>query len=210
MLTIVGIMLGPAAVVTFSTLRTVVNSALQAMGLINSTVWPEMSMAYGSGNIELARKLHRHSCQMSFWFALLAIISLAFFGEWIIRVWTMGKVTMDPLFLHLMLLVIFVNSLWFTSSIVPAAINKHKKMAVCFVVGTGLSLFLAILLVPVWHLSGIALALLATDILMMIYVVNASLKILNDQFTEFLFVVITPPHKLIKRLVGSLKIRANP
>jgi len=204
MLTIVGIMLGPVAVVAFSTLRTLTNSALQVMGMINNTVWPEMSMAYGAGNMELARKLHRYSCQISFWLSLLAIISLAFLGEWIIRVWTLGKVTMDPVFFHLMLLVIFANSIWFTSSIVPAAINKHEKMALYYLAGTGFSFALAGLLVSIWHLSGVAVALLATDVLMTIYVINASLKVLDDRFIDFTFFVITPS---VKTVLTILRIK---
>lgn len=97
-------------------------------------------------------------------------------------------------------MVIFVNSLWFTSSVVPAALNKHERMAFYFITGTVLSVLLAVILVPTWGLSGIAFASLVMEIIMASYVITASLKILDERFASFFLVVITPPYKLLKNI----------
>jgi len=56
---VVATMLGPTSVVVFSTVRTLTRLGLQAMEMINSTVWPEISVAYGADDRSLVRKLHR-------------------------------------------------------------------------------------------------------------------------------------------------------
>lgn len=193
MVMVLAAMLGPASVVVFSTVRTLTRLGLQAMGMINNTVWPEISAAYGAGDMSLARKLHRHSCQASFWLCLGLVAGLLFFGEWIIAVWTHGQVTPDGNFIRLMLAVIFANSLWYTSSVVMLAMNRHQQMALIYLIGTGLSLLLAVALIPIFGLDGAALGLLAIDVAMSVYVVRNSLKLLNDGFGDFLRSVLVPP-----------------
>src|SRR5206468_4221137 len=127
MLTVIGSILGPGAVVVFSTTRTLTRLALQLMGVINSAVWPEISMAYASGRLDLARKLHRHSVQTSLWMSLGIILCFTAFGGSVLTVWTRGKVIVDITLFRLMLVIIFANTIWFTSSVVPAAINKHQR-----------------------------------------------------------------------------------
>ena len=64
-LVVIGYVMGPIAVVTFNTARTISRSAAQGMNLINNSIWPEMSTAFGIGDIDVARKLHRRACQIS-------------------------------------------------------------------------------------------------------------------------------------------------
>ncbi len=197
---IISAVLGPPAVVIFSTLRTLTRFALQVMGMINNTVWPEISMAYGANDMELARKLHRYSCQASLWLSLCAVAVLFATGKWIVHIWTQGKIIMDANLFYLLLAVIVANSLWYTSSVVLAAINKHQHMALYYATGTSLSLMLAWVLIPTLGLNGAALALLSIDMFMSFYVVKNSLALLNDEFSEFLKVVIRPPlvHRLMR------------
>jgi len=197
MVMVVAAMLGPTSVVVFSTVRTLTRLGLQAMEMINSTVWPEISVAYGADDISLARKLHRHSCQASFWLCLSLVASLWFFGEWIIAIWTHGQVTPDGNLMRLLLAVIFANSLWYTSSVVMVAVNRHQQMALVYLIGTGLSLLLARAFIPVFGLDGAALGLLVIDVVMSVYVVRNSLKLLNDRLGDFLQSVLVPPFYLL-------------
>ena len=59
----IGTLEGPVAVTAFSTLRTLTRMNFQLMTVIAWTLWLELSSAFGSGNISLARKLHRHAYQ---------------------------------------------------------------------------------------------------------------------------------------------------
>lgn len=196
---VIGRFLGPVAVVVFTTARTLTNAAFQLMGIIHSSVWPEMSAAFGAGDLYLAKGLHRHSCRVSFWLSLGAAAGLFFLGDRIYRLWIHGKVEFHlPLF-YTLLMVIVANSLWYTSSMVPMAINRHQRTALWFLVGTGMSLVLATWMLPRFGLAGAGSALLVIDVVMLLHVLPNSLALVQDRFAEFILVVMKPPYRLAWR-----------
>jgi O-antigen/teichoic acid export membrane protein len=190
---IVAAILSPVAVVVLTTTRTVTNIVRQAIGIITLVVWPELSLAYGANNMELARKLHRYACQASLFLAIAASVVLFVAGEWLLKVWTNGAVEFHPAFFRLMLLVVVVNTLWYTSSVVQGAINKHQKMAVYYVLGASASLLFATVMTPAWGLIAIPIGLLLVDTTMSSYVLRKSLALLNDRFGDFAASLLTLP-----------------
>ena len=186
-LVVIGYVLGPIAVVTFNTARTISRSAAQGMNLINNSIWPEMSAAFGVGAMDIARMLHRRACQISLYLCLSITLGVAILGDWIWKIWTVGKVPTDPVLLNLMLLQMVVSAFWFTSSVVPLATNQHQRMARAVLASTCLSLVLAWLLMHVSSLGlrGAVLALLAGDLFTAVYVLRESLSLLGDDFGDF-------------------------
>jgi O-antigen/teichoic acid export membrane protein len=186
-LVVIGYVLGPIAVVTFNTARTISRSAAQGMNLINNAIWPEMSAAFGTGAMDVARMLHRRACQISLVLCLSITLGVAIFGDWIWRIWTVGKVPIDPLLLNIMLLQMVVSAFWFTSSVVPMAINQHQRMARAMLTATCLALVLAWFLmhVPALGLRGAAIALVAGDLFTAYYVLHESLRLLGDNLGDF-------------------------
>ena len=158
------------------------------MNLINNSIWPEMSAAFGMGDMDLARKLHRRACQISILLCLSITAGITIFGNWIWRVWTVGKVPTDSVLLYIMLLQTLLSSFWFTSSVVPMAINKHQRMARAMLVATSLALLLAwaLMRVPALGLRGAAIALTIGDLVTALYVVRESLRLLDDTLSGFL------------------------
>ncbi len=191
--TVIAVTLGSTQVVIFSTLRTLSRLAFQFMNMINNTILPEISTAYGTGNLALARKLHRYSCQYSLWLTFIAVAGLLVTGEWMFKIWTQGKLVIDTRVFRIMLVVIVANSLWLTSSIALLATNNHRKTALYYIAGTVLSLLLAIWITPQKGLIGTALCMLFTDVIMSTYVVKTSLTLLQDKFSNFAIAVVTPP-----------------
>lgn len=187
MLVVIGYVLGPTAVVTFNTARTISRSAAQGMNLINNAIWPEMSAAFGIGAMEVARMLHRRACQVSLLLCLGITVGVAVFGNWIWRVWTVGKVATDPVLLYIMLLQMVVSAFWFTSSVVPMATNQHQRIARAMLSATGGALVLAwsLMHVPSLGLRGAAIALVVGDVFTAFYVVRESLHLLGDSLTGF-------------------------
>jgi O-antigen/teichoic acid export membrane protein len=186
-LVVIGYVMGPIAVVTFNTARTISRSAAQGMNLINNAIWPEMSAAFGAGAMEMARMLHRRACQISLLLCLSITLGVAILGDWIWRIWTVGKVPTDPVLLNIMLLQMVVSAFWFTSSVVPMAINQHQRMARAMLTATCLALLLAWVLmhVPSLGLRGAAIALVIGDIFTAYYVLHESLRLLGDNFGDF-------------------------
>ena len=192
--TVVAVTLNPSAVVIFSALRTLSRLAFQVMVMINSTVWPEISAAYGTGNLSLARRLHRYSCKFSIWMSGAVVVLLVFLGEPILNFWTQGKVEMDFNVFYIMLAVIIANSTWLTSSVVPSATNKHQKIAICFVISTVAAIALAAVLTPRMGLPGTALSMLLVDIVMTMFVIRTSLILLEDNFSSFVYQLVSLPN----------------
>jgi O-antigen/teichoic acid export membrane protein len=187
-LVVIGYVMGPIPVVTFNTARTISRSAAQGMNLINNSIWPEMSAAFGMRAMDVARMLHRRACQVSLFLCLGITLAVAVFGDRIWRVWTVGKVPTDPILLNIMLLQMIVSAFWFTSSVVPMATNQHQRMARAMLTATTLALGLAwgLMHVSTLGLRGAALALLAGDTFTAFYVVRESLGLLGDNLRDFM------------------------
>jgi O-antigen/teichoic acid export membrane protein len=185
MVVVVGIALGPVAVATFSTMRTLTRFGFLLMDAIKNSVWPELSAAYGAQNWDLARRLHRTACQATLWLSLAAAAFLFVAGEHIFRFWTHGRVVMDVGAFRWLLLGIVANSFWYTSSVVTIASNTHERVAALYLAGTAGSLILARYLMPHFGISGAAMSLLLIDIVLGWYVVRISLARLEDRVTDF-------------------------
>lgn len=186
-LVVVGCLFGPVAVVTFSTARTISRAVLQAMQLINASVWPELSAAYGGGHVALMRKLHRVSSQMSIALCVGATLFMAMWGSKIWRVWTLAALRTDPVLLNLLLVQMLIGALWYTSSVVPAATNRHQRIAQVILAASGASLALSFVLMrlPFLGLRGAAWALIAGDSVIAAFVLKVSLRLTEDTFPAF-------------------------
>jgi len=193
MLLVVGHVLGPGAVVIFSTARTVSRTAIQFMNIINNTVWPEMSLAVGAGNFALARSLHRRSCQISVAIGLSVVLALAFVGPFLWKHWTVHQFPTDSVLLDLLLLLVIFSSLWFTSSVALAATNRHQRLALVYMIATVCSLIAAWPLAHTFGLRGVAVALLGGEVFMAVNVLHNSLQFLGDTFGGFFRSMLSVP-----------------
>jgi len=183
---LIGITLGAAAVVVFSTIRTVTRVAIHAMASITNSIWPELSRSIGSGHLDEARAILRRSVQLALVVSLLLVVGLALFGVQLIRWWTHGLVDPPVLLLIILLLVILANSTWYTLSSVLTATNRHKRLAIVYLIGTTTALLGAVPLSAAYGLAGAAIALLAIDITMVAYVFPAALRVVQDAPGGFL------------------------
>jgi O-antigen/teichoic acid export membrane protein len=192
----VGYALGPADVVIFSTARTVSRVALQMVQMVNSTFWPEMSLAFGAKNYALIRTLHRRACQLALVIAIVVVLAMMTVGPWFLSHWTGGHVPPSRGLLAILLLVVIFYALWSTSSTLVAAINQHQKLAAYYVVGTGVTCILCYFLARRFGLYGAASSLLASELIMNIYVLPASRSIAGDTFPAFLASMVHYPSSL--------------
>jgi O-antigen/teichoic acid export membrane protein len=183
---VIGGTLGVAAVVVFSTTRTITRIAVQAMGSINNSIWPELSRSVGSGHLGESRAILRRSVQLSLAVSCSLVLGLALFGVAIIRWWTHGLVDPPVLLLFILLLVIIANSTWSTLSAVLVATNRHRRLAVVYLAGTIVALLGAVPLSSAFGLPGAAMALLVIDMAMVAYVFPAALRVVQDAPGGFL------------------------
>jgi len=181
----VGYALGPQSVVIFGTARTVSRVALQLIQMVGMTIWPELSSAYGARNWALVRSLHRSACQIALLVAIAVVAGMATLGPWFLNHWTGGHVAPNRSLLMLLLLVVVLNALWSTSATLAIAINRHQRVALYYVLATGLTLACTYVAAKYLGLLGAAASLLIAEVIMNSYVLPNSLRISHDTYGEF-------------------------
>jgi O-antigen/teichoic acid export membrane protein len=206
----VGYALGPAEVVVFSTARTVSRVALQMIQMVNGTFEPEMSIAYGSGNLALTRTLLRRACQLALIVAFLIVIIVMAGGPWFLNHWTRGQVPPSATLLMILLLGVILYAFWSTSSTLMTAINRHQRLAAYYIVGTALNCLLCYFLARAYGLYGAATSLLASEIVMNLYVVPACLRIAEDTLPAFLAGMMHYPPSLRPEVLWARIRRSRP
>ena len=183
---LVGAQFGPIAAVGFSTARTLTRVVTQLLNTISCTVWPLLSAAFGSNDLQLARKLHRQSFTFAILLSVPCCAILWVLGPDVYRLWTHGQVHLDPRIFHVLIAVAFANALWFTSFAVPMSRNRHHWLAWTYCAASAAALLTA------WAATGrfgptvVALCLLAAEIGMAALVLPAALRQTADTPREFL------------------------
>jgi len=202
--------MGPASVGVFGTARTVSRFALQMVQMVNTTFWPEMSVAFGQKNEELTRTLHRRACQIALIIAVIVVTGMMTVGPWFLSHWTSGHVPPSRGLLSLLLLVVVFYSLWSTSSTLLAAINQHQRLAAWYIFATSITCVLCYVLARRYGLYGAAGSLLVSELVMNVYVLPTSLKIAHDTFGAFLASMVHWPDSLNWEAMAGRLRRSKP
>jgi O-antigen/teichoic acid export membrane protein len=197
---VIGLVLGPPAVVVFSALRTLSRIAMQPITVINRLMEPEMAMAYGGNRHEVFRALFSRSCQVAIWMSGVSCIILSIGAESGLSFWTHGRIAMDwPLF-TLLLLSAAINAIWYTALMAVYATNRHAKVAIVYLGVYGIGSFcFAYVLVSVFKLSGGGIVLLFVEIIMASYVLRKTLQLTGDSLASLLSKISRPPWFLVVR-----------
>ena len=188
--------MGAKAVAVFATARTVSRLALQAVQMVSNTVWPELSIAFGAGTMEVVRTLHRRACQIALLMSLSVVVIVATLGPTFLHKWTLGKVPSSPGLVGLLLVVVVFYSLWSTSSTLVAAINLHERLATVYSIATGITVVVTYFAARKYGLYGAAGSLLLSELIMDAYVLPSSLKISHDTWGGFLGAMLHYPQSL--------------
>ena len=189
---LIGALLGPIAVTSFSTLRTLTRVTSQFVQTIANTIWPELSRSFGAGDLRLARDLHRHTYRVGVAAACLISLFLWFTGPAFYQLWMQRRVVFHSSCFHVLLFVTVANSMWYVSSIVPMSTNRHHQLALIYFALTAASLGVAYLLANSLGIVGPAIALLLIEFGMCWVVLRAALSQLDDQFYDFVSALLHP------------------
>ena len=187
---VVGVVLGPVAVVAFATTRTMTRVVVLAVGAVGSAVWPEISRTVGRGSLDESRAIMRRATQLSLAISLTLAATLLAFGDPMIRWWTGGAVDPNRGLLVLLVVVVVANSVWSIPAAVLAATNRHKRMAATYLIGSGLSLLVAVPMTATFGTVGAAASLIVVDVLVVAHALPAALRIVDDTLRSFLRAVI--------------------
>jgi O-antigen/teichoic acid export membrane protein len=183
---VVQMILGPAAVAIFGSVRTLVRSINQMLELINQVMWPELSFLFGKGDLQKAARLHRIGVVSSIAIALFFMLVLGLFGEKLFYFWTGGAFSLSKPLLLLFLLPIPFNSLWFTSSVIHMASNNHEGLAIRYLGAMFLAVVGCVLLSLSSGMEGAAVSTVIADIVLIPYVFKVSLSLTGDTLEKFI------------------------
>jgi O-antigen/teichoic acid export membrane protein len=184
-LLIIGVLFGSTAVATFNALRTLSRIPLQVANVLNASIWPEMSTAFGAKNFAMMRKLHQQSLLTT---AILAcaisgVILLA--GPFIVSTWLGHTMAYDATMLWALLTIASAMAVWGISGMLLSAINAHSRMVTIYLLVNsaclGLSYVLGSLLGLHWFLAPLVLA----ELVMLCIAFPMALHASGDSFAEF-------------------------
>jgi O-antigen/teichoic acid export membrane protein len=184
---LVGYLLGPAAVVILSTTRTFMNVIKQVVAVVNASIWPELTTAYGKGDTAKFQRIFIRAVQVVLLIVLGFNLSILLIGKPIYLFWTKNKLILDNHFFYPFALVTSMSGLWNIFGMVQGATNRNKKYAVYNLCS------LVILLVGISFtskalgLQGVLLSMFLAESFMLFFVVRNSLKILNLASLSSLF-----------------------
>lgn len=181
---VIRIVLGPAAVATFNTVRTVSRSANQIYSLVNGTFFPEIQFEVASEKYDNAKKLFRTSLIIVSALAIAGMLFLALLGPWVYDIWTRGKLKPPTAMWNIFIIGIGFNALWWTAGVVFRAVNKPLNFAFMGVISSLVSIVASYLLSKRFGLTGAAIGNLSLDIIMAFYVLPASCKLINQSFSN--------------------------
>lgn len=185
-LLVIQFILGPASVALFGTARTIVRSVNQVMEMINQIIWPELSLLLGAKNYFKAARLHRMAVSLSLIASFICLIILGFVGNTLYTWWTDRAIELPEYLLILFLVSIPFNALWYTSSVVHAACNRHEGLAFRYIIASSLTLVACSVLSYYFGIEGAALSTIVADIILIPYVFKYSLLLTHDTFDAFI------------------------
>ena len=193
MVLVVGAVLGPLAVVVFSTLRILTRLAVQLVMAVAHAVEPELAAAYGTKNLTLMRKLFTHTLRAGLWLALLAALGLVLFASPFLQLWTHGRVDMQPALFAWLLASAVASVLWYGAFTVLKSANRHLRAASAFVFASAAAVALAaVLLIWTGNLTHAGLSLLAMDVMMVAYAFTAAMHLLDERPATVLLRAMDP------------------
>jgi len=182
---VIGAVFGGPAVAMFSALRTLARIPVQLTSMFNASVWPEMSRAFGAGDMELVRRLHRTSWSLTALLTAVVGAALALAGPWIVHLWLGTTAAFEAVVFDMLVLLTVFSALWNASSVVLVATNSHLRLGAVYIVTNAVCLGLAFV-AGRWGWGALLAALVGTEVVLLAWVLPAVLRLSGDDWRGFL------------------------
>lgn len=183
---IISAFLGGAAVAVFVTTRTLVNLIRQVLGMVNSAVWPDVTILESQDKLDRLRLLQRVLTGVSLSITIGYSVFLWIQGGSVIRAWTNGELIVDQILLVLVIVYKGLQSAWTPSSLIAAATNKHGLLSRAYLFSSVLGLIIGLLLIRHLGILAVPIGLLAGDVLACYhFVIKDACQIVKTSYLAF-------------------------
>jgi len=191
---IVGLTLGPAQAVAFSTVRTLSNAMKSMLALVSHAAWPEMTRFASQNNSDALVTLFRGNLRTSMLGATIVVLILNGWGSEIYKLWLSGAVPYDYGLMALFLIFLLQQVFWNTCSHVLMAVNHHYGLSRVVLASSILAIAMSYAGARLAGLEGLVAGMLGAELLLPLWLVPKFLKRYNGSFTgEFFFTELVPP-----------------
>lgn len=167
---VIGACLSLDAVAMFSTVRTMTRAVIQAGGVVNHAIMPELTRAFGAGEASRVRRLMRLNLASVVGLNALAFVVIAFFGTMIVAFWTSGHIAPNPTLVIGLAAVASLHSFWLSQANLILAVNRHAAYSYWFLGVCLASVLVAIPVARAFGVEGLLAPLLAGECLMILIV----------------------------------------
>ena len=193
---------GTEAMVAYNTIRTLTSFVKRVIAMIQSSVWPEYSLAYGRNDVNRMRELHRKAFSLSFPLTIFCCVFIMTLGEYVYEIWTAGKISFDYSLSFAFCLLLIARNIWATSNVALVATNKHVKFSIYYLLGAIFSLVISVSVVQMFNFLEIFVySQLIIDIILCGYVLRRAMQLTEDRISDF----IISPVKLLSQSIYRLK-----
>jgi len=183
---IVASLAGTEALALFVTTRTLANSIRQLVALFVqscSTNLTQLEALEDRRRLRLAFRLVVFATVAG---CLAVSASLWFEGGSVFSVWTRGQLVPDVWLLRTFLLWLVLQSPWIASSAIQMYTNKHRGLAVSYLVSSFGGLLLGLAIIPRFGLKGLPMAfILAEAVACYHFVVRNACRIIGESYLKF-------------------------
>ncbi|GAB3553635.1 lipopolysaccharide biosynthesis protein [Spirosoma fluminis] len=206
---LIGALLTPVHVVLYTTLRTLSNAVRQFVGLVNFSIWPEFTLALSQQRMQTAIFLHRVALQTAFWLTFTASVVLIIFQKPLLQIWTKGAVQPQTPLFSLLLVSSLTHALWNTSALTLISVNRHKSVALAYLLTSMGAFVVATGLIPDWSLTGLVVSLIGADVIVLGFVLRKSLQLLESERLRTLLWHVFTDFGWLRRL-GKIRQMESP
>lgn len=164
MTVLIGVRLGPAAVVTFTAVRLSTNLVRQLGTAVNNSMYLSIGTAYALGRARELRRLARRSLRSATAVALVAGAALLAAGPIAYPLWVGAAAAPSAMFVVLMCAGVLADVPWQSRVSVQMAVNRHARSALAFLLSSLAGIGLAWVTVPMWGLTAVPVCFLLNDL----------------------------------------------
>jgi O-antigen/teichoic acid export membrane protein len=159
--------IGPVAVVTVSTVRTMCRLGPTAANMVHFTLQPEYSTYYGARNGRAMIQLFRRHLAAIAALTTMYLATGLSLGGMALRHWTRGEVEASWSFIALMMAGCALEMVWMIFQTPLVSINRHKVAGLVYFVGNGVALAVLACGVATWGIDSVAMIYIAVGAVML-------------------------------------------
>lgn len=180
-------------------MRTVCRSVNQFFSIINASIFPDLQYEYGQGHIQTVHKYFRVAVLLSMIIGFIGCIALVLFGLDIYGWWTKSVLTVPRSVWNVFLAGVLFNAVWWTSVVTYRMTNQPYHFAIASTIMAFVSVGLTYILSIPFGLLGAAIGCTLFELVMAVYVLPDSCKLLGMKPSDLFINVKTDLQLAISR-----------